>query len=439
MAYVKIKPIHSSVEKSLKYITNSEKTSNGILVSSFSCSTLPEIAKREFDLVEKTSIRKLRNSVKAMHLIQSFSPEDNVTPDQANKIGNSLAEEILKINYQYIVSTHIDQGHIHNHIIFNSTSITDNKKYRSNKYTYQNIQKISDKLCKENGLSVIPKKITQNKGKSYKEYIETQKGNSWKEVVKNDIDNIISKSRTFSEFIDEMKKQNYTIKQGKYISFKPPGQERFTRGKTFGEKYSEESIRYRIENPNTVELNKMIEMNERNKTKGTGFKRFASKKNIEELSKMTRFMSDNNINSLSDFERLYKSNLIKTNNIEETMYDLKNQIEERNAIINSIITWKKTKDTYDKYVSLKGLEKEIFKIENKDNISNHEKVKLYLKEKYIESKIPKMSKLKEEILDLESKLKKTSLSYYSAKQDLKALSSLKNNIKTILKDSNLSI
>ncbi len=439
MAYVKIKPIHSNVEKALKYITNSEKTSNGILISSFSCSTLPEIAKKEFDLVEKTSIRKLRNSVKAMHLIQSFSPEDNITPDQANKIGNSLAEEILKRNYQYIVSTHIDQNHIHNHIIFNTTSIIDNKKYRSNKYTYQNIQKISDKLCKENGLSVIPKKITQKKGKSYKEYIETQKGNSWKEVVKNDIDNIISKSRTFSEFIDEMKKQNYTIKQGKYISFKHPSQERFTRGKTLGEKYSEESIRYRIENPNTVVLNKMIEMNEGNKTKGAGFKRFASKKNIEELSKMTRFMSDNNINSLSDFERLYKSNLIKISNIEETMYDLKNQIEERNATINAIITWKKTKDIYDKYVSLKGLEKENFKIENKDALLRHEKAVLYLKEKYSGSKIPKMSNLKEEISELESKLKEKSLSHYSAKQEFKALSSLKNNIKIILKDRNLSV
>ncbi|MBP2028619.1 hypothetical protein J2Z35_002449 [Acetoanaerobium pronyense] len=439
MAYVKIKPIHSNVEKALNYITNPDKTADGILVSSYACSTSPHIAKLEFDLVTNISIKKRTNSVIARHLIQSFSPEDNVTPEQANKIGNTLAEEVLKKDYQYIIATHIDQNHIHNHIIFNTTSIIDNKKYRSNKYTYQNIQKISDKLCKENSLSIIPRKINQNKGKSYKEYIETQKGNSWKEVMKNDIDSVVIKVITFADFLEEMKNLNYTVKQGKHLAFQHENQSRFTRGKTLGEKYSEESIRYRIENPNTVELNKMIEMNERNKCKGAGFKKFAAKKNIDELSKMTKFMAENNINSLSNFEKLYKSNLIKINNIEETMYYLKNQIEERNATINSIITWKKTKDIYDKYVSLKGLEKEIFKIENKDNISNHEKVKLYLKEKYIESKIPKMSKLKEEILDLESKLKKTSLSYYSAKQDLKALSSLKNNIKTILKDSNLFI
>ena len=339
MAYVKIKPIHASLEKALNYIANPDKTAEGRLISSYGCSTIPEIAKKEFNIVSSnTATKKRKDSVIARHLIQSFSPEDNVTPEQANKIGQKLAEEILKNEYQYIVATHLDQGHIHNHIIFNTTNMNTSTKYRSNKYTYQRIQKCSDNLCKEHNLSIIPPKLETQKGKSYKEYIESKKGNSWKDSTKIDIDITISKVKSYSDFIKEMEKQNYTIKQGKYISFKHPNQERFTRGKTLGEKYSEESIRYRIEHPNIIEIKKMIEMNERNKAKGVGFKKFAAKKNIEELSRMTQFMSENNINSLTDYNKLYRNNLLKINELENKIKDINSKIDDHSSTINSIIT-----------------------------------------------------------------------------------------------------
>ena len=432
MAYVKIKPIHSNIDKALEYITNPDKTSNSTLVSSYGCSISPKVAKLEFELVNKKAIKKRKDSVIARHLIQSFSPEDNITPELANKIGQELAAEVLKNEYQYVVATHMDKGHIHNHIIFNTTSITENKKYRSNKYTYKNIQKISDRLCIENSLNVIPKSIEERKGKSYKEYMETKKGSSWKEILKTDIDNTINKCSTFTEFIEEMKKQNYSIKQGRYISFKHPNQEKFTRGKTLGEKYSEESIRYRISNPNKIELNKIIEMNDKNKSKGPGFKKYAAKKNIEELSKMTKIMSENNINSLLDFNNLYKETFLKLNQSNETIDTINKKIEDISSDINLILTWKRTKDISDEYLKLEGNEKDKFKVEHQDALNSHILCQKKLKEKYSKTKIPKLSTLKDELSQLENTLKEEMIENYSLKQDYITFSKLKDNINYIL-------
>ena len=432
MAYVKIKPIHSNVEKDLEYITNPDKTSNSTLVSSYGCSISPKVAKLEFELVNKKAIKKRKDSVIARHLIQSFSPEDKITPELANKIGQELATEVLKNEYQYVVATHMDKGHIHNHIIFNTTSITENKKYRSNKYTYKNIQKISDRLCIENSLNVIPKSIEERKGKSYKEYMETKKGNSWKEIMKTDIDNTINKCSTFNEFIEEMKKLDYSIKQGKYISFKHPNQEKFTRGKTLGEKYSEESIRYRISNPNKIELNKIIEINEKIKSKGQGFKKYAAKKNIEELSKMTKIMSENNINSLLDFNNLYKETFLKLNQSNEAIDTINQKIEAISSDINLILTWKKTKDISDEYLKLDENEKDKFKLEHQDALNSHILCQKKLKEKYSKTKIQKLSTLKYELSQLENTLKEETMENYSLKQDYITFSKLKDNIKYIL-------
>lgn len=433
MAYIKIKPIHASLEKALNYIANPDKTAEGRLISSYGCSTIPEIAKKEFNIVSSnTATKNRRDSVIARHLIQSFSPEDNITPEQANKIGQKLAEEILKNEYQYIVATHLDQDHIHNHIIFNSTNINNSTKYRSNKYTYHRIQKCSDKLCKEYNLSIIPPKLETQKGKSYKEYIESKKGNSWKDTMKNDIDATIIKVQSYSDFISEMENQNYTIKQGKYISFKNPNQERFTRGKTLGEKYSEESIRYRIENPNTIELNKMIEMNERNKAKGAGFKKIAAKKNIEELSRMTQFMSENNINSLADYNKLYRNNLLKINKLENKINDINSKIDEHSSTINSIITWKKTKEIYDKYLKLEGNDKNKYALDNQDILKLHQDSSKILKDKFKGSKIPKVSIIRNELNQLELDLKQAKIELYATNQKHNNLSSIKENIKIII-------
>ena len=197
MAITKTHPIRSTLNLAIEYILNPEKTDNTLLCSSYGCSI--ETAAIEFEWTRKKSPE--RGTHLARHLIQSFAPGE-ATPEQAHEIGKQLADSVLGGKYEYVISTHTDRGHIHNHVIFNAVSFVDYKKYHSNKYTYRNIRKISDRLCEEHGLSVIPQ--NENKGKSYKEYSAARQGTSWKAQLKADIDKAVSRSTDFEDFLLRM-------------------------------------------------------------------------------------------------------------------------------------------------------------------------------------------------------------------------------------------
>ena len=264
MAIVKITPIKKSSLKladtifnSLEYTTNELKTENKTLVSSFACSTNVSTAIKEFGIINDLSIRQREDSVIARHIMQSFSPDDDLTPDRAHKIGIEFCERIFKGEYQYVISTHTDKSHLHNHIVFNTTNIKTHKKYRSTKLTYKQLQKISDDLCAEYNLYIIPKKMSKEKGKTHKEWQEDKKGKSYKTILRKDIDDAINKSNTYEEFIKEMIEKGYEIKDYnskgeylKYIAFKNEniGMKKFFRGRDtlLGEKYTRENIQLRI-------------------------------------------------------------------------------------------------------------------------------------------------------------------------------------------------
>ena len=162
MAVTKIKPIKSTLSKALDYIQNPDKTDGKMLVSSFGCSY--ETADIEFEYTLSQALQKGNNL--AFHLIQSFEPGE-VDYETAHKIGKQLADAVTKGQHEYVLTTHIDKGHVHNHIIFCAVNFVDHHKYNSNKRSYYGIRNMSDRLCRENGLSVIvPKK--GNKGKSYR-------------------------------------------------------------------------------------------------------------------------------------------------------------------------------------------------------------------------------------------------------------------------------
>ena len=179
----------------------------------------------------------------ARHLIQSFDVGE-VSPEVAHEIGKQFADEWLKGKYEYVIATHIDKGHCHNHIIFNAVNFVDYHSYRSNKRTYRELRQLSDAICKEHGLSVIPP--SQNKGMDYKEYTEAKRGTSWKQKLRQTIDRLVITANDWDEFLKLMQEAGYEIKPGKYISFRAEGQERFTRAKTIGENYSEERLKERI-------------------------------------------------------------------------------------------------------------------------------------------------------------------------------------------------
>ena len=243
MAVTKIKAIRGTLSKAIAYILNPEKTDEKLLVSSYGCAS--ETAAREFEWTRKIAEQKGMNPVRiiARHVIQSFEIGE-VTPELAHEIGKQFADEILGGKYEYVLTTHIDKDHVHNHLIFNAVDFVGYHAYKSYKRIYYDMREVSDRLCKENGLSVIPP--SQNKGMGYKEYTEAKRGTSWKQKLKQTIDRLVITAKDYDDFLRLMQEAGYEIKTGKYISFRAEGQERFTRSKTIGENYTEERIKERI-------------------------------------------------------------------------------------------------------------------------------------------------------------------------------------------------
>ena len=267
MAYSKIHAIKSTVSKAIDYITNPDKTtlSDGTqLVSSFGC--VPETASIEFNLTAQLA-KEIKGDYSrsggannlAYHMIQSFAIEDSekITPQQVHQLGIEFVKEFLGDNYEYVISTHIDKEHIHNHIIFNSTSFKDYKKFRSEPFkTVAKIREISDRICEENGLSVIR---TKGLPKSYIEWKLAKDGKlTWKETIKNKIDELIPQVTSYDEFVMQMKAAGFDVKEGKHIAFRAPEQERFVRGKRIGEEYTKENIINRISTERVVTSNKTV-------------------------------------------------------------------------------------------------------------------------------------------------------------------------------------
>ena len=203
-----------------------------------------ETADIEFAFTLSQALDKGNNL--AHHLIQSFEPGE-VDYEKAHEIGRQLADAVTKRQHEYVLTTHIDKGHIHNHIIFCAVNFVDHHKYVSNKRTYYGIRNISDRLCRENGLSVVvPEK--GSKGKNYAAY---HKEKSAKAKLKIAVDTLIPQVNSFEELLSRLQGLGYEIKRGKYVSCLVPGQERFTRLKTIGADYTEEAIKERIEGKRT--------------------------------------------------------------------------------------------------------------------------------------------------------------------------------------------
>ena len=200
MAITKIHPIKVNLKAALDYIENPDKTDDKMLVSSFGCSY--ETADIEFQMLLAQAFNKGNNL--AHHLIQAFEPGET-TAEQAHEIGRQLADEVLQGKYPYVITTHIDKGHLHNHIIFCAVDMANQRKYISNRQSYAFIRRTSDRLCKEHGLSVV--KSGKDKGKTYAEWDAQKKGKSWKAKLKIAIDAAIPQAKDFDGFLRLMEAQ----------------------------------------------------------------------------------------------------------------------------------------------------------------------------------------------------------------------------------------
>ena len=310
MAYIKIFPIKVTDKKALDYITNPDKTDEKLLVSSFGCS--PETADLEFsmtrEIAKKNGMDKGDNL--AFHLIQSFKPGE-VDAENAHRLGQQFADEVLKGKYEYVISTHVDKNHIHNHIIFNAASFVDHHKYVSNKRSYHKLCRISNRICHENGLATsMP---TGEKGKSYKENMEYHRGTSWKAKLRVAVDKAIWTSINYEEFLQKMQLAGYEVRQGKHLSFRAPEQKNFTYMKSLGSYYSEENVRIRLaKNRSKAKVPKHLSIEARlyinistYVTTGNreGFERWAKLNNLKEAARTFNYLSENNLLNYEDFQQ----------------------------------------------------------------------------------------------------------------------------------------
>lgn len=259
MACTKIIVIHHTLNKSIDYISNpektalnneidyvmnNEKTEQGLFISAFNCSV--NTAYREMAQTQNYWEKKDKAKVFGYHIIQSFKPGE-VTPDLAHNIGCRFAENCLAGKYEVVVATHLNRNHLHNHIIFNSVSFKDGRMYRNNfKDYYHDIRASSDGFCRKYGLSVITD--PEHTEKHYAEWEAEKKGNpTWRGLIKADVDAAIKRSMTYSQFIRQLRDMGYEVKTGvKHIAVRPQDKDRFVRLRSLGEGYAEDDITRRI-------------------------------------------------------------------------------------------------------------------------------------------------------------------------------------------------
>lgn len=225
----------------MDYATQDYKTERQHYVSGINCT--PEIAREQMMLVKRQFGKE--TGIIAFHAYQSFKPRE-VTPEEAHAIGKELARRLWGDRFQVVVATHLDKQHIHNHFVLNSVSFVDGKKYNDCKSTYALMRKTSDELCLARGLSVI-QTPEQGRTMSHDTWEAVQKGKpTWYGQIRQDVDACITRSFMYANFLDNLRKQGYAVKEGKYLAVRPPGKERFVRLKTLGDNYTEEAICQRI-------------------------------------------------------------------------------------------------------------------------------------------------------------------------------------------------
>ena len=254
MPFVKCISVRSTVKHSLSYILDPEKTDDLLYTASLNCLTDPECAYMNMKMVyEQFSGRNFnepvpksgKGRVKAIHYIQSFDPKDNITPEQAFKIGKLFITKAFGKNAQVVLANHLDKGHLHNHIIINSYGI-DGRKFYSNKETLNKVKEISDRASLTCGVQPYDKSKAKRTTIAYNEWQNEQRGTSWKQKIRNEIDGLMTWVKNIDELLAELEMLGYTVKRGKYISVKAPDQKRSVRLQTLGSDYTVESLSSRI-------------------------------------------------------------------------------------------------------------------------------------------------------------------------------------------------
>ena len=428
------------MSKAIAYILNPEKTDEKLLVSSYGCAS--ETAAREFEWTRKIAEQKGMNPVRiiARHVIQSFEIGE-VTPELAHEIGKQFADEILGGKYEYVLTTHIDKDHVHNHLIFNAVDFMDYHAYKSYKRIYYDMREVSDRLCKENGLSVIPP--SQNKGMGYKEYTEAKRGTSWKQKLKQTIDRLVITAKDYDDFLRLMQEAGYEIKTGKYISFRAKGQERFTRSKTIGENYTEERIKERIAGRTPRRSRKQTapkgisligDIQERIRlidSKGYEYK--AKLTILKEAARTLNYLTENNLLQYADLEKKVEDVHSSYDRIGKELKGVEARLREVQPLIKNISNYQRLKPVYDAFQKAK--DKPGFKAKHEAELVIFEAARSTLLAMQGDEKLPSLKTLQAEQAQLFEEQERLYAERNRFKKEAKQIETIKSNVDTFLSPS----
>lgn len=454
IATTRLMPIHfgsgRTIADVIDYVANPEKTKNGELISSFECDS--KTADAEFALSKRqyaqlTGRSQGGSDIIAYHTRQAFHPDDDLTPEEANRIGMELALAFTKGKHSFVVCTHIDKNHIHNHIIFNSTALDCRRKFRNFIGSAFALRKVSDRICVEHGVSII-KNPKPSRG-HYGKWLDAMGGDrpvSFQERLRQTIDAVLEKRPSdFEAFLAEMQAVGYEIKRGKHLAFKAPEQEKFTRCResTLGADYTEDAIRERIAGrrqapvrrggipkapPASVSL--LIDIQAKIQSgKGPGFERWAKVHNLKAMARTLIYLQEQGLDRYDILAGKSTAATARFNSSSDRMKGLETNLTANASLQKHIIDYIKTRQTYIDYRKA-GYSKK-FKAEHETDIMLHQAAKRDFDELGL-TKIPTIKSLRTEYALLLEEKKKARQEYTQARADMKELLVAKSNVDRFL-------
>ena len=400
------------------------------------------LCKREYETVVGRGEEK-RSDILLYQIRQSFKPGE-VTPEQAQKIGYELAMSFTKGKYQFVVSTHVDQAHIHNHIVYNSTAIDHSGKFRNFKGSSFAIQKISDRLCLEYGLSII--ETPQHDHKHYGKWLGDKKPLSWQDKLRLAIDTTIAqKPKDFCTFLKLMENAGYEVKQGKLLALRAQGQQKFTRLRSLGDGYSEEEIRAVItgvkihtlkpkysREKETPRINLLVDIQAKLLAgKGAGYERWAKVFNLKQMAQTLNFLTENN---LLEYDMLVEKAAAATSQYNELSKQIKStekRLAEITVLKTHIINYSRTREVYVAYRKA-GYSKKFYD-EHATDIAIHKSSKEAFSA--LPNKIiPNIKALQIEYAELLAEKKEAYSKYITARSKMREILTTKANVDRLFND-----
>ena len=449
MATTRLMPLHigkgrtvsTAIADIIDYTENPQKTDYGKFIYGYECDT--RTADAEFVLSKQqysrlTGRNRGSDDVIAYHLRQAFKPGE-VTPEEANQIGRELAMKLTKGNNAFLVCTHIDKHHVHNHIIINSTNLDCKRKFRNFWGSSWAVRRISDKLCLEHGLSIVedPKPSRGH----YGNWLSGSKAvSSFQKQIKQTIDLVLEKSpSTFDEFLRMMEENGVAVtRRGKSISFCVPGQKKATRCNTLKGDYTEQAIRDRISGNytpshshfRTDKVGMLIDIEAAVRSgKGPGYERWAKVFNLKQLAQAVSYLKEHGNMSYSDLEQKTSAAVSRFNELSDRIKSMEKQLSDNGELQKQIVNYSKTRTVYMEYRKA-GYSKK-FRAEHEADILIHQAAKKYFDSLKVE-KLPTVKMLREEYASVLREKRKAYAEYKQVRTEMRELQNVKANIDYLL-------